>query len=113
MTTAVASTELEWDRLWKTVQDNPNDFASWEQLIRVAEGAEGGITPTSPPDNITRLESVYDNFLAKFPLCFGYWKKYSDWELAVHGDEGAEKVLLYSIYLIKTSSKSFLFYVDF
>lgn len=82
----------EWDRLWKIVRDTPDDFNSWEQLIRVAEAPEGGLTKTSPPENKARLESVYDSFLAKFPLCFGYWKKYSDWELAVHGDESAEKV---------------------
>jgi pre-mRNA-processing factor 39 len=86
------NTSAEWDRLWQVVRDSPDDFTSWEQLIRVAEGAEGGITNTSPAENMTRLESVYDSFLAKFPLCFGYWKKYADWELAVHGDEGAEKV---------------------
>lgn len=88
----VEATGLDVDRLWNTVNENPEDFASWEQLIRVSEGADGGITSNSPPENITRLENVYDIFLAKFPLCFGYWKKYADWKLAAVGVESAEKV---------------------
>lgn len=81
----------EWDRLWKTVREAPDNFGCWEQMIRVAE--EGGITKASTPEKITRLESVYDSFLSKFPLCFGYWKKYADWELAAHGPESAENVM--------------------
>jgi pre-mRNA-processing factor 39 len=87
------STE-EWERLWQVVRASPDDFSSWEQLIRLVESAEGGITASSPPENVTHLESVFDGFLEKFPLCFGYWRKYADWELAVHGDAGAEKVFL-------------------
>lgn len=82
----------EWDRLWNVVRETPDDFNSWEQLVRIVEAPEGGLTANSPPENMARLESVYDNFLANFPLFFGYWKKYADWELAVHGPEAAEKV---------------------
>ncbi|KAG9286505.1 hypothetical protein G9A89_014671 [Geosiphon pyriformis] len=82
----------EWDRYWDIVKSNPDDFASWEYLIRLAETAEGGLTPQSPPENITNLRSVYDQFLSKFPLCFGYWKKYADLEFGLEGAIGAEKI---------------------
>lgn len=26
------------------------------------------------------IRKVYDSFLAEFPLCYGYWKKYADHE---------------------------------
>lgn len=29
---------------------------------------------------ISRIEKAYDAFLAEFPLCYGYWKKYADLE---------------------------------
>ncbi|KAI9356608.1 hypothetical protein BD770DRAFT_322984 [Pilaira anomala] len=103
----------EWDRLWKVVRDTPDNFSAWEQLIRVAEAVEGGITKLSPPENITRLESVYDSFLSKFPLCFGYWKKYSDWELAVHGDEGAEKIFERGVVAIHNSVDLWSQYINF
>lgn len=31
-------------------------------------------------DNILKIRRVYDAFLAEFPLCYGYWKKYADHE---------------------------------
>ncbi len=30
--------------------------------------------------DIERVREVYDAFLAEFPLCYGYWKKYADAE---------------------------------
>jgi pre-mRNA-processing factor 39 len=35
--------------------------------------------------DIEKIRHVYDTFLAEFPLCFGYWKKYADHELH-HGN---------------------------
>lgn len=31
-------------------------------------------------NNILKIRKVYDAFLAEFPLCYGYWKKYADHE---------------------------------
>lgn len=30
--------------------------------------------------DIGRIRPVYDAFLAEYPLCYGYWKKYADAE---------------------------------
>jgi pre-mRNA-processing factor 39 len=38
------------------------------------------------------VRAVYDRFLAKFPLLFGYWKKYADLEFSITGTEAAEMV---------------------
>jgi pre-mRNA-processing factor 39 len=35
--------------------------------------------------NILKIRKVYDSFLAEFPLCFGYWKKYADHEARLDG----------------------------
>lgn len=38
-------------------------------------------SPTSfVQNNILKIRKVYDAFLAEFPLCYGYWKKYADHE---------------------------------
>ncbi|EIE80182.1 hypothetical protein RO3G_04887 [Rhizopus delemar RA 99-880] len=105
------SGNTEWERLWQVVRTTPDDFISWEQLVRIAEAAE--ITPTSPPENITNLELVYDHFLAKFPLCFGYWKKYADWEGIVHGDQGAERTFERGVTAIHNSIDLWNQYIDF
>jgi pre-mRNA-processing factor 39 len=38
------------------------------------------------------MRSVYNRFLTKFPLFFGYWKKYADLEFSIAGTEAAEMV---------------------
>jgi pre-mRNA-processing factor 39 len=39
-------------------------------------------------DDLPKLRQAYDAFLAEYPLCFGYWKKYADAE-ARHGQQEA------------------------
>ena len=72
-------------------EDNDN-FEIWEKLVRTAESLEGGINRNSSPQAITSVRNVYDRFLAKFPLFFGYWKKYADLEFSIAGTEAAEMV---------------------
>ncbi|CAG8740784.1 10381_t:CDS:10, partial [Funneliformis caledonium] len=91
-TTEPTSQKSELERYWEIVKANPDDFVSWEYLIRIAESAEDGLTPKSPAENITNMREVFDQFLAKFPLCFGYWKKYADFEFTIQGPTEAEKI---------------------
>lgn len=46
----------------------------------------------SSPQAIATTRDSYDRFLAKFPLLFGYWKKYADLEFSIAGTEAAEMV---------------------
>ena len=52
------------------------------------------------------LRQVYDSFLAEYPLCYGYWKKYADAEdkysspeWAVHVYERGTAAVPYSVDL--------------
>lgn len=56
------------------------------------EGLEGGLNRNSSPQALTTLRDSYDRFLLKFPLLFGYWKKYADLEFNISGPESAEMV---------------------
>ena len=60
--------------------------------MRAGESLEGGINRNSSPQAITAVRDIYDRFLAKFPLFFGYWKKYADLEFSIAGTEAAEMV---------------------
>ncbi|KAI3943912.1 hypothetical protein MKW92_025835 [Papaver armeniacum] len=60
------------ERLWSIVKSNSLDFNAWTALIEETEKVA--------EDNISKIEKVYDAFLAEFPLCYGYWKKYADHE---------------------------------
>ncbi|GFZ20190.1 tetratricopeptide repeat (TPR)-like superfamily protein [Actinidia rufa] len=57
----------EEERLWKVVRADSLDFNAWTSLIEETEKL----------DNIMKIRKVYDAFLAEFPLCYGYWKKYA------------------------------------
>ncbi|PGH28001.1 hypothetical protein AJ80_00256 [Polytolypa hystricis UAMH7299] len=74
------------------VLEDSDNFETWEKLVRAAEGQEGGINRNSSPQAITATRTAYDQFLAKFPLLFGYWKKYADLEFSIGGTEAAEMV---------------------
>lgn len=75
----------------KQLEDADN-FDNWEKLVRAAESLEGGLNRNSSPQSIAGTRDVYDRFLAKFPLLFGYWKKYADLEFSIAGTEAAEMV---------------------
>jgi len=62
--------------------------------VRTGESLEGGINRNSSSQAITAVRDIYDRFLAKFPLLFGYWKKYADLEFSIAGTEAAEMVRL-------------------
>jgi len=73
--------------------EDTDNFDSWEKLVRASEALEGGtINRNSSPQAIATARDAYDRFLAKFPLLFGYWKKYADLEFAIAGTEAAEMV---------------------
>jgi pre-mRNA-processing factor 39 len=73
---------------------NEDKFEEWEALVTRATDLEGGVTRNSSPSAIELVRNVYDCFLNKFPLFFGYWKKYADLEFAIGGTETAEMVCL-------------------
>ncbi|KAI5301935.1 hypothetical protein KEM56_001208 [Ascosphaera pollenicola] len=83
---------VELKRLNVEVNEDPDNFDSWEKLVRAAEAQEGGLNRNSNPQAITATRQIYDQFLAKFPLLFGYWKKYADLEFSIAGVEAAEMV---------------------
>ena len=83
--------------------ENPDEFELWEKLVRASETQEGGLNRNSSPQAISSTRAVYDRFLAKFPLFFGYWKKYADLEFSIAGTEAAEMVYERGIASISNS----------
>jgi hypothetical protein len=71
---------------------DPDSFENWEALIKSCEGLDGGLNRNSSPQALALYRDAYDRFLHKFPLFFGYWKKYADAEFNIAGPESAELV---------------------
>jgi pre-mRNA-processing factor 39 len=82
----------EWARYNELVREAPDRYEHWEGLIRTTEALEGGVSRSTSPQSHDTLRSVYDRFLARFPLFFGYWKKYADITFAVSGSEDTERI---------------------
>ena len=62
--------KAELEKLRKVVTDDPADFTGWTQLLQYVDSnneQEEGRT-------------VFRNFLNRYPYCYGYWKKYADFE---------------------------------
>lgn len=78
--------------------EDTDNFENWEKLVRAAETLEGGLNRNSSPQAIATTRDAYDRFLAKFPLLFGYWKKYADLEFSIAGTEAAEMVKLHAAF---------------
>ncbi|KJZ76563.1 hypothetical protein HIM_03899 [Hirsutella minnesotensis 3608] len=74
------------------VEADADNFESWENLIKACEALEGGLSRNSSPQALAAFRDAYDRFLAKFPLFFGYWKKYAELEFNIAGTESAEMV---------------------
>lgn len=82
----------EIKKLTLEVEADTDNFESWEKLVRACEAQEGGLNRNSSPQALATLRDVYDRFLLKFPLLFGYWKKYADLEFNISGPESAEMI---------------------
>ena len=50
------------------------------------------LSTPSMQNNILKIRKVYDAFLAEFPLCYGYWKKYADHEARIGSVEKVVEV---------------------
>ncbi|KAK4182631.1 hypothetical protein QBC35DRAFT_509601 [Podospora australis] len=79
-------------RLNAEVEADTDNFGNWEKLILACESLDGGLNRNSSPQALATLRDSYDRFLLKFPLLFGYWKKYADLEFNIAGPESAEIV---------------------
>ncbi|XP_061362573.1 pre-mRNA-processing factor 39-2 isoform X2 [Gastrolobium bilobum] len=55
--------------LQEVISKGSLDFDEWTLLISEIEKIYS--------DDVEKICLVYDNFLSKFPLCYGYWRKYA------------------------------------
>ncbi|KAF2710455.1 TPR-like protein [Pleomassaria siparia CBS 279.74] len=99
--------------LLDAVVENEDDFEKWEALVLRASDLEGGVTRNSSPSAIELVRNVFDRFLAKFPLFFGYWKKYADLEFSIGGTETAEMVYERGVSCISSSVDLWTNYCSF
>ncbi|CAI5652393.1 pre-mRNA-processing factor 39 [Oreochromis niloticus] len=92
----------DFERLWKAAHDNPQDFTSWTDLLQYCE-QEG---------HITASRRALEAFLVRYPLCYGYWKKFADLERRVGLNDKAEEVCIQGLQAIPLSVDLWIHYIN-
>ncbi|XP_010483024.1 PREDICTED: pre-mRNA-processing factor 39 isoform X1 [Camelina sativa] len=95
----------EEERLWNIVKANSLEFNAWTALIDETERIA--------QDSIAKIRKVYDAFLAEFPLCYGYWKKYADHEARVGAMDKVVEVYERAVQGVTYSVDIWLHYCTF
>ncbi|VVD01542.1 unnamed protein product, partial [Leptidea sinapis] len=60
----------ELEKYWKVVNDDPTDFTGWTYLLQYVD----------QENDVEAAREAYDAFLSHYPYCYGYWRKYADYE---------------------------------
>jgi len=89
-------------KFWKAVEDDPNDFTGWTYLLQHADSA--GI--------LEHGREAYDRFLFRYPYCYGYWKKYADFEKRNEERESCITVFERGVQAIPLSADLWIHYLN-
>lgn len=90
-------------RYWKTVVEMPQDFNAWIYILQLVE-QEGQIALT---------RRAYNSFFQRYPLCYGYWKKFSEVERKKNNINRARKILERGVRAIRLSVDLWMHVTDF
>ncbi|KAH8385606.1 hypothetical protein KR200_003127, partial [Drosophila serrata] len=60
----------ELDRYWRAVKEDSSDFTGWTYLLQYVDSES----------DAEAAREAYDTFLSHYPYCYGYWRKYADYE---------------------------------
>ncbi|XP_022094617.1 pre-mRNA-processing factor 39-like isoform X2 [Acanthaster planci] len=94
----------ELEKYWKAVRDKPTDFTGWTYLLQYVEQQA----------HMPSVRDAFDAFLARYPYCYGYWKKYADLERkkAKNGQK-AQEVFETGLRAIPLSTDLWMQYIQF
>ncbi|XP_062858347.1 pre-mRNA-processing factor 39 [Trichomycterus rosablanca] len=93
----------EFERLYKVVEDNPEDFNGWVYLLQHIE----------QENNLLTSRKAFDAFFLHYPYCYGYWKKYADIEKKHGCIQVADEVYRRGLQAIPLSVDLWLHYITF
>ncbi|KAM9356937.1 pre-mRNA-processing factor 39 [Symphorus nematophorus] len=92
----------DFERLWTAAHDNPQDFTSWTDLLQYCE----------QESHVTASRRALEAFLARYPLCYGYWKKFADLERRAGYNNKAEEVCVQGLQVIPLSVDLWIHYIN-
>ncbi|XP_041428081.1 pre-mRNA-processing factor 39 isoform X1 [Xenopus laevis] len=93
----------DFEKYWKSVQAYPEDFNTWTYLLQYVE----------QENHLFAARKAFDAFLAHYPYCYGYWKKYADLEKKNNNILEADEVYRRGIQAITLSVDLWMHYLNF
>ncbi|XP_026821231.1 pre-mRNA-processing factor 39-like [Rhopalosiphum maidis] len=95
--------EYQFQQIWKHLERDPSNFKEWTHLLNVIDY-----------QNIeVNSRMAYSKFLELYPLCYGYWKKYANFEKRINNIHGFKKVLENSLSSIPISVDLWTYYMSY
>lgn len=70
------------DKYWKAVKADNDDFNAWTYLLQYVDSES----------DVEAAREAYDAFLSRYCYCYGYWRKYADYEKKKGSMEKCEEV---------------------
>ncbi|KAH8420741.1 hypothetical protein KR222_003651, partial [Zaprionus bogoriensis] len=58
------------EKYWRVVKEDASDFTGWTYLLQYVDSES----------DAEAAREAYDTFLSHYPYCYGYWRKYADYE---------------------------------
>ncbi|EDW81510.1 uncharacterized protein Dwil_GK12105 [Drosophila willistoni] len=58
------------EKYWRAVKEDSSDFTGWTYLLQYVDSES----------DAEAAREAYDTFLSHYPYCYGYWRKYADYE---------------------------------
>ncbi|KAM6068943.1 pre-mRNA-processing factor 39 isoform 2-T2 [Theristicus caerulescens] len=98
-----ASFPPDFDKFWKVVEDNPQDFTGWVYLLQYVE----------QENHLPAARKAFDRFFTHYPYCYGYWKKYADLEKRHDNVKQSDEVYRRGLQAIPLSVDLWIHYINF
>ena len=83
------------EKFWRPVIESPKDFQAWTSLLQYVDHE----------NDVAAARESYDSFLRRYPYCYGYWKKWADYEKKKAMKKDCEKVRFSSFYNLNLVSR--------
>ncbi|NXF12946.1 PRP39 factor, partial [Smithornis capensis] len=93
----------DFDKFWKVVEDNPQDFTGWVYLLQYVE----------QENHLPAARKAFDRFFTHYPYCYGYWKKYADLEKRHEHVKQSDEVYRRGLQAIPLSVDLWIHYINF
>ncbi|XP_041035835.1 pre-mRNA-processing factor 39-like [Carcharodon carcharias] len=93
----------DFEKYWKIVEDNPYDFTGWTYVLQYVE----------QENHIWAVRKAFDAFFARYPYCYGYWKKYADIEKRLGFTKEVEEVYQRGLQSIPLSVDLWVHYITY